>query len=72
MFYFSLDQLRKTKTADNKFQYEFTFEAEFEKLYEITPLSELLLFEPKSLNVTGLNDCINNIATFSAELGKVR
>ena len=53
------------------YQYEFDFIASTDKIYTITPLSNILLFDPPSAKVIGINDCHNDIVTFTGELGKV-
>ncbi|XP_012278866.1 nodal modulator 3 isoform X2 [Orussus abietinus] len=65
-----LGPLKYVKDGDN-FKYEFEFIASTDTEYIITPLSETLLFNPPSLKVIGTNDCHNNIATFTGDLGKI-
>lgn len=53
------------------YKYEFEFKAKTDNMYTITPLSDILLFNPPSLKVFGVNDCHNDIASFAGDLGKV-
>jgi len=56
---------------DNGYKYEFEFKAKTDNVYTITPLSDILLFNPPSLKVFGVNECHNDIASFVGDLGKV-
>lgn len=56
---------------DSGYKYEFEFKAKTDNVYTITPLSDVLLFNPSSLKVFGVNDCHNDIASFVGDLGKV-
>lgn len=56
---------------DGVYKYEFEFKAKTDNMYTITPLSDILLFNPPSLKVFGVNDCHNDIASFAGDLGKV-
>ncbi|KAL0132278.1 hypothetical protein PUN28_000219 [Cardiocondyla obscurior] len=56
---------------DNVYKYEFEFKAKTDNMYTITPLSDILLFNPPSLKVFGVNDCHNDIASFASDLGKI-
>ncbi|XP_012218077.1 BOS complex subunit NOMO3 isoform X2 [Linepithema humile] len=56
---------------DNGYKYEFEFKAKTDNVYTITPLSDILLFNPQSLKVFGVNDCHNDIASFVGDLGKI-
>ncbi|XP_011332456.1 nodal modulator 3 isoform X2 [Ooceraea biroi] len=56
---------------DNTYKYEFEFKAKMDYMYTITPLSDILLFNPPSLKVFGVNDCHNDIASFVGDLGKI-
>ncbi|XP_072764167.1 BOS complex subunit NOMO3 isoform X2 [Anoplolepis gracilipes] len=56
---------------DNAYKYEFEFKAKTDNMYTITPLSDILLFNPPSLKVFGVNDCHNDIASFVGDLGKI-
>lgn len=57
---------------DNVYKYEFEFKAKTDNTYTITPLSDILLFNPPSLKVFGVDDCHNDIASFVGDLGKVK
>lgn len=57
---------------DGTYNYEFEFKAKTDNMYTITPLSDILLFNPPSLKVIGVNDCHNDIASFIGDLGKVK
>lgn len=65
-----IDPLKYVK-KDNMYKYEFEFKAKMDYVYTITPLSDILLFNPPSLKVFGVNDCHNDIASFVGDLGKV-
>lgn len=69
----SLDRIGPLKHVmkDNLYMYEFEFKAKTDNMYTITPLSDILLFNPPSLKVIGVNDCHNDIASFMGDLGKV-
>jgi hypothetical protein len=54
------------------YKYEFEFKAKMDNMYTITPLSDILLFNPPSLKVFGVNDCHSDIASFIGDLGKVK
>ncbi|KAG5329392.1 NOMO3 protein, partial [Acromyrmex charruanus] len=56
---------------DGVYKYEFEFKAKTDNMYTITPLSDILLFNPPSLKVFGVNDCHNDIASFAGDLGKI-
>lgn len=56
---------------DDVYKYEFEFKAKTDNMYTIIPLSDILLFNPPSLKVFGVNDCHNDIASFAGDLGKV-
>ncbi|EFN79110.1 nodal modulator 3 isoform X2 [Harpegnathos saltator] len=56
---------------DGMYKYEFEFKAKTDNMYTIIPLSDILLFNPPSLKVIGVNDCHNDIATFVGDLGKI-
>ncbi|KAK0090897.1 hypothetical protein PV325_000063 [Microctonus aethiopoides] len=62
--------LKYIKTGDN-YHYSFDFNGNADTTYIITPLSDILLFNPMSLKVIGSNDCHNDIATFIGDLGKI-
>ncbi|KAG7199506.1 hypothetical protein KM043_014125 [Ampulex compressa] len=61
----------KQMRQDYVYRYEFEFNAKAEIMYTITPISDVLLFSPPSLKVLGVNDCHNDIATFTGDLGKI-
>ncbi|KYM94379.1 PREDICTED: nodal modulator 3 [Cyphomyrmex costatus] len=56
---------------DGVYKYEFDFKAKTDNMYTIIPLSDILLFNPTSLKVFGVNDCHNDIASFAGDLGKI-
>lgn len=62
--------LKAVKNGDS-YRYTFDFNANAETTYAITPLSDILLFNPSSLKVMGSNDCNNDIVTFNGDLGKI-
>ncbi|XP_015179273.1 PREDICTED: nodal modulator 1 [Polistes dominula] len=55
----------------NNFKYEFEFTTKTDNVYIITPLSDMLLFNPPSVKVLGVNECHNDIATFTGDLGVI-
>ncbi|XP_015587289.1 nodal modulator 2 isoform X2 [Cephus cinctus] len=65
-----LGPLKGEKKGD-VYKYEFEFNANTDNEYTITPLSDILLFSPLSLKVVGVNDCHDDIATFTGDLGKI-
>ncbi|KAL6255181.1 hypothetical protein P5V15_013514 [Pogonomyrmex californicus] len=56
---------------DGVYKYEFEFKAKTDNMYTITPLSDILLFNPPSLKIFGVNDCHSDIANFAGDLGKI-
>ncbi|KAF7383822.1 hypothetical protein HZH68_014579 [Vespula germanica] len=62
--------LKYTKKGD-VFKYNFEFTTKTGNIYTITPLSDILLFNPSSVKVLGVNECYNDIATFIGDLGKI-
>ncbi|XP_025074789.1 nodal modulator 3 [Pogonomyrmex barbatus] len=56
---------------DGVYKYEFEFKAKTDNMYTITPLSDILLFNPPSLKIFGVNDCHSDIASFAGDLGKI-
>ncbi|TGZ54225.1 Nodal modulator 2 [Temnothorax longispinosus] len=61
----------KPVKKDDVYKYEFEFKAKTDNMYTITPLSDILLFNPPSLKIFGVNDCHNDIASFAGDLGKI-
>ncbi|XP_043284324.1 nodal modulator 3 isoform X2 [Venturia canescens] len=53
------------------YRYDFSFIASTDIVYDITPLSDILLFDPTIAKVVGINDCANDVAIFNGELGKI-
>ncbi|XP_011500341.1 PREDICTED: nodal modulator 3 [Ceratosolen solmsi marchali] len=53
------------------YKYIFSFNAISGEKYVISPSSEVLLFDPSSLKITGPDDCENDITIFRAEQGKI-
>lgn len=70
IFFDRIGPLKHVK-KDGVYKYEFEFKAKTDNMYTITPLSDILLFNPPSLKVFGVNDCHNDIASFAGDLGKV-
>jgi len=70
IFFDRIGPLKYVK-KDGVYKYEFEFKAKTDNMYTITPLSDILLFNPPSLKVFGVNDCHNDIASFAGDLGKV-
>lgn len=66
----SIGPLKYVK-KDNVYKYEFEFNAKVGNMYAITPLSDILLFDPPSLKVSAVDECHNDIASFVGDLGKV-
>lgn len=66
----TIEPLKPIK-KDNVYKYEFEFKAKTDNTYTITPLSDILLFNPPSLKVFGVDDCHNDIASFVGDLGKI-
>ncbi|KAH0554100.1 nodal modulator 3 [Cotesia glomerata] len=62
--------LKYTKTGDS-YRYNFEFNAHTDSTYVITPISDIMLFNPSSLKVVGSNDCHNDVATLVGNLGKI-
>ncbi|XP_008559484.1 nodal modulator 3 [Microplitis demolitor] len=66
----TIGPLKYTKTGDS-YRYNFDFNANTDTTYVITPISDILLFNPSSLKVIGSNDCNNEVATLIGDLGKI-
>nr|XP_031847877.1 nodal modulator 3 [Nomia melanderi] len=66
----TLGPLKPVK-EEHLYKYEFEFKAKTDNVYTITPLSNILLFNPPSLKVLAVNDCQNDVASFIGELGKI-
>ncbi|XP_011299165.1 nodal modulator 1 [Fopius arisanus] len=59
-----------SRTKDT-YQYIFEFNANVDSIYVITPQSDIILFSPPSLKITGTNDCNNDAATFTGQIGRI-
>ncbi|XP_063993834.1 BOS complex subunit NOMO3 [Diachasmimorpha longicaudata] len=59
-----------SRTKDN-YQYLFEFNANVDTIYVITPQSDIILFSPPSLKITGTNDCNNEAAIFNGQVGRI-
>lgn len=70
ILFYRIGPLKHVK-KDGVYKYEFEFKAKTDNMYTIIPLSDILLFNPPSLKVFGVNDCHNDIASFAGDLGKV-
>lgn len=72
-YLYSLGPLKYEKEdgKNYKYKYEFEFKANTDNEYIITPISDILLFNPSSSIVIGENDCRNDVAVFSGDMGKV-
>ncbi|XP_012258084.2 nodal modulator 3 [Athalia rosae] len=65
-----LGPLKPVKEGD-LYKYEFEFNANTDNEYVITPLSDILLFTPSSTMVLGENDCKDDVAVFTGDMGKI-
>lgn len=68
--YYRVGPLKYTKEGD-LYKYNFEFTTKTGSVYVITPLSDILLFNPPAIKILGVNECHNDIATFTGDLGKV-